>query len=255
MEDTTKLLHFALYAGAVMLSSGAETTRVEDTMERIMSKSKASIVECISVNTFLIASIVHENETITLTRRIKNSSVNFEKICLVNNISRAFVSGKITLDEAEVQLEKAETIPEFAPWLRVLAYSVACGAFTLTYGGTFLDAFISFWFGTMLGGLLLISETKPVPYFFLHLAGGALAGVGCELLVNIVPVPDMIIIGMITPLLPGRIMTNSIRDMLEGNFICGATKLVEALLIGFAIAGGVNMGMIVGEALMGGGVL
>ncbi len=250
--EHTKLMHFALKAGEIMLSSGAETTRVEDTMERIMSKSNASIVECISVNTFLIASIVHEEETITLTRRIKNSSVNFEKICLVNNISRAFVSGKITLDEAERELEKADTMPEFAPWLRILAYGVACGGFTLTYGGTGLDGFISFWFGTMLGGLLLITETRKVPYFFLHLIGGGLAGIGAELMIHFVHVPDMIIIGMITPLLPGRIMTNSIRDMLEGNFICGSTKLVEALLIAFAIAGGVSIGMIVGRGLMGG---
>lgn len=247
-----KLMHFALDAGEVMLSSGAETTRVEDTMERIMSKSNATIVQCISVNTFLIASIVHDEETVTLTRRVKNNSVNFEKICLINNISRAFVSGKITLDEAEHELEKLDTIPEFTPWLRILAYGVACGAFTMTYGGTWLDAIISFCFGTMLGGILLITETRNVPYFFLHLTGGLLAGIGAELMVHIVPVPDMIIIGMITPLLPGRVMTNSIRDMLEGNFICGATKLIEALLIGFAIAGGVSIGMIVGSTLMGG---
>lgn len=250
--EHTKLLHFALNAGEVMLSSGAETTRVEDTMERIMSKSNASIVECISVNTFLIASIVHDDETLTLTRRVKSNSVNFEKICLVNNISRAFVSEKITLDEAEHELENVDNIPEFKPSLRILAYGVACGAFSMTYGGTWLDGLISFFFGTMLGGLLLITETKTVPYFFLHLFGGVLAGIGAELMVPIVPVPDMIIIGMITPLLPGRVITNSIRDMLEGNFICGATKLVEALLIGFAIAGGVSIGMIVGGSLMGG---
>ena len=39
MDDDTKLLNLALDAGEIMLTSGAETYRVQDTMLRILSVS------------------------------------------------------------------------------------------------------------------------------------------------------------------------------------------------------------------------
>ncbi|HBF64881.1 MAG TPA: hypothetical protein DDW34_02910 [Clostridium sp.] len=53
----------------------------------------------------------------------------------------------------------------------------------------------------------------------------------------------MIIIGSIMPMLPGMTMTNSIRDIMEGHYISGTSKMAEALLIAFAIAGGVGFGI------------
>lgn len=251
--DNNKLLEFATDAGKAMLVSGAETSRVEDTMARILSKSNADKVEAMSMNTFILGSITNYGKTpLTLVKRVESSNVNFEKICRINDISRNFVSGKINLEEAVVELDNVEHAPTFTPKTRILAHGCACGGFTIVLGGTLLDGMISFIFGIILGALLVRSEHENIPYFFVNLVGGILAGLASTLIYKIVPVPDMIIIGTITPLLPGRVMTNSIRDMLEGNFICGGTKLMEALLVGFAIAGGVGFGVSVGHGIIGG---
>lgn len=249
--DNIKLLEFATDAGRLMLVSGAETSRVEDTMSRILSKSNATTIEAMSLNTFIIGSIINTGQPpLTLVKRVGNNHVNFEHICKINNISRDFVSEKISLDEAVEQLDNINSLPSFSSFTKILAHGCACGGFTLVLSGTFIDSIISFIFGIILGLLLILADKKNLPYFFVHLIGGMFAGIGATLLHKIIPMPDMVIIGTITPLLPGRVMTNSIRDMLEGNFICGSTKLLEALLVGFAIAGGVGFGVSVGNGIL-----
>lgn len=251
--NNNKLLEFATDAGKLMLTSGAETSRVEDTMSRILSKSNATSVEAMSLNTCIIGTINNKDEApLTLVKRVESSNVNFETICKINDISRNFVSDKITLDEAVNALEHIHEIPTFTKPTRIIAHGIACGGFTLVLSGTFMDGIVSFIFGIILGTLLLFSEDENIPFFFVNLVGGTLAGLGTTLLSPIVPIDELVIIGTITPLLPGRVMTNSIRDMLEGNFICGSTKLLEALLTGFAIAGGVGFGVSVGNAILGG---
>lgn len=244
MIDNNKLLKFALDAGEIMIASGAETSRVEDTMQRILSKSNAQSVEALCGNTFLFASLVNDDTTpITLVRAIKDRSVNFEKICGVNHISRNFVSEKVNLEDSIKELHLIEQVPTFPPLIRIISHGFASGGFTMVLSGTWIDGSISFFLGVILGALLVLSEDRKIPFFLLNLVGGIFSGFFATLFQTIVPTPDLIIIGTITPLLPGRIMTNSIRDMLESNFLCGSTQLIESLLIGVAIAGGVGIGV------------
>ena len=101
MDDDTKLLNLALDAGEIMLTSGAETYRVQDTMLRILSVSGRKQVEALALSTMLIVSLPREEKgPLSMARGVKDRSVNFEKICAVNNMSRSFVAGKITLEEA-----------------------------------------------------------------------------------------------------------------------------------------------------------
>lgn len=245
MNDTT-LLKFALDAGEIMLTSGAETHRVEDTMKRILSVSHSAGVEALALSTMLIVSIPSNSHgPMTLTRGVRDRSVNFEKICLVNTVSRAFVSKQICLSEATKQLEDIAFTGTFPPTLRMLCYGVACGSFTMVLNGSWMDGLAAFLFGLLMGILLINLSRKKVPYFLSYLLGGVLAGAGATIFHSFVPTagPDMIIIGSIMPLLPGITITNGIRDIMEGNFISGTTKLVEALLVAFAIAGGVGFGI------------
>src|SRR5699024_2613542 len=101
MDDDTKLLNLALDAGEIMLTSGAETYRVQDTMLRILSVSGRKHVEALALSTMLIVSLPREEKgPLSMARGVSDRSVNFEKICAVNNMSRSFVAGKITLEEA-----------------------------------------------------------------------------------------------------------------------------------------------------------
>lgn len=246
MLDDNLLLKFALDAGEIMLSSGGETHRVQDTMHRILSVSHSTGVEALAMSTFLIVSIPSKKSgSLTLTRGVYNRSVNFGKICSVNEISRAFVSRQITLKEAAKRLDKISHTSAYHPFTRILSFGVACGGFTLVLNGAWIDALAAFLFGVLIGILLNRSGKTKLPSFFTCLIGGFIAGAGSVIFQRLVPSAgvNMIIIGSIMPMLPGMTMTNSIRDIMEGHYISGTSKMAEALLIAFAIAGGVGFGI------------
>ena len=52
---------------------------------------------------------------------------------------------------------------------------------------------------------------------------------------------DKIIIGSIIPLLPGVPLTNSIRDFLNGDYLSGTIRMIDAVLVACCIALGVGV--------------
>lgn len=242
LDNDTKLLNLALDAGEVMLMSGAETYRVQDTMLRILSTSGREKIEALALSTMLIVSLPREIKgPLSMARGVSTRSVNFEKICAVNAMSRDFVAGKITLEEATERLLEIHHTPRFSDLAQILAYGLTSGGFTIVYNGNSLDGIAAFVIGMALG-LLVISNSKwKAPYFFSSFMGGVLTGLMGWFFHRLLPDTQIsnIVIGSIMPLLPGITMAKGIRDVLEGNFISGSSKLIEALLVACAIAGGV----------------
>ena len=246
MDYDTKLINLALDAGEIMLGSGAETFRVQDTMRRILSVSGREKIEALALSTMLIVTLPREEKgPLSMARGVKTRAVNFEKICAVNSMSRAFVSGEISLEEAADQIHSIHDTPSFPPIIQILGYALASGGFSYIYSYSATDGFFAFFIGMLLGSLMLWIEKKKVPYFLNSFMGGLLTGIAACAIHKAFPMThmDKMIIGSIMPLLPGLTLSKSIRDLLEGNFISGNSKMMEALLIACAIAGGVAIAL------------
>lgn len=52
---------------------------------------------------------------------------------------------------------------------------------------------------------------------------------------------DMIIIGSIMPLVPGMQITNSLRDIISGDFLSGMIGITKGIFVALAIALGVGL--------------
>ena len=63
------------------------------------------------------------------------------------------------------------------------------------------------------------------------------------------------IIGSIIPLVPGVPFTNGIRDIADGDYISGAVRLLDAMLVFLCVAIGVGVMFTVYRRLMGGFLL
>lgn len=109
-EYYRKLLDMAVLAGEIMIRSGAETHRVEDTLQRILSTSHFAHAESFVFTTGLIVTLSDpESETLSITQRISGTSQNLGRVAEVNSVSRNFCDGKITLDEAMETLYAIKT--------------------------------------------------------------------------------------------------------------------------------------------------
>lgn len=244
MDKDTLLINLALDAGEIMIKNGAETFRVQDTMQRILATSGQKKIEALALSTVLLVTLPRkEKGPLSMMRAIHTRSVNFQKVCDVNDMSRAFVSGKITLEQAITQLESIKQQHGYPLPLYLLGYGIISGGFSYLYSPSVLDAFLSFLVGLLLGYIDRWLGRQKMPYFLPPFLGSAFVAFCACCLESIFSASsiDTIIIGGIMPLLPGVTFSKSMRDLLEGNIISGYTKAVEAFVVACSLAGGVAL--------------
>ena len=100
ITDYKLLLDTAVLAGEIMLRSGAEVYRVEDTIHRMLAVSGLKTTEAYVTATGLIVTLDDPNmDSLTVVRRIRNRDTNLSQIAETNQISRRFCTGDLTLKE------------------------------------------------------------------------------------------------------------------------------------------------------------
>ncbi len=240
------LFKTAMLAGEIMAQSGAETFRVEDTMTRILRTSGLKVIEVFVTTTGFMATLSDpEIQPITEVLRINRRSNNLNLINGVNQISRDLCNQKVTVEEAYDQLLQIRGRKNYPDLLITLATLISTGGFTGLFGGSVLDCVIAavngLWIN-LLGRLL----TGKVGSTFMKDAAKSLCiaffTMICTLLFHKAH-PDVIIIGSIMPLVPGVPITNAIRDTLQGDYMSGTSRAVEAFVISAGIALGIGFGM------------
>lgn len=241
--NPNQALNFAVLAGEIMLSSGAETYRVEDTIKRILSNCNFEGSESFVTTTGIFASIKDDEAGIvTVVRRVRIKANNFEKIILVNNVSRSFQDGKIDIDKAIASLSEINVKPPYSDIIKTLATGMACFSFSFIFGGYLSDCINAFFTGFILQFFLLLLQKGNVTRVLINILGGGIIAIISLTLLNlgIGQNLDKVIIGSLMPLVPGIGITNAIRDILEGDYLSGTTRTVDALIVGVAIATGVG---------------
>ena len=88
-------MNTAILAGEIMLKSGAEAYRVEDTIRHILNMAHVENVDTIVLMTGIVATLDNPDmETITVIRRVESRGNNLNRIAIANDISRRFVREK-----------------------------------------------------------------------------------------------------------------------------------------------------------------
>lgn len=236
------IVELASLAGKTMLENGAETYRVEDTMERICSADP-----CIkNINTFVTPTGIFisvqstSGESYIDIKRIKKRTTNLLKVYEVNNISRTLVSGSIDHDQALKFLGKLNK-PVINYYDTILSAGLSAGFFALLFGGNLWDGLVAS-FGGAIIQFLRLSPRVAISGLIINIIGGVIAALFGIFFSIIIPIGNMdpLISGIIMPLLPGLAITSAIRDTIYGDLVSGTVRSVEALLIAFFIAFGVG---------------
>ena len=237
-----QLSHVAMEMGVILLSNGAETYRVEESMHRICLALGAKEAEIFVVPTTIIISVTLEEEApLTRTRRIHSRKIDLTKVSEINHLSRQICFEPTNYKDLLSEIRLIDSIPSYPHYLQVLAFAFISQMFTLFFGGSFMDSCVGFLIGI---GIKLQMDTMrrfQANVFFTHIVGGLIASTVAVIAAGLEPTTNMdtIIIGSIMTLVPGLAITNSIRDIIAGDYLSGLAKGVEALLIGAAIAAGV----------------
>lgn len=246
-KNLTLLADTAVLAGELMLTSGAETFRAETTMIHILRKGTNAGVTALALTTSIMITIEEpDTPPLTIIRRIHGSSLNLSRISMVNEISRSFCSDRISLEEAYEQLQNLPSSIYSRKWYALSIIGVAVG-FTLFFGGTFLDVIATLITASVLACIFLTCKRLSLGGFAVNCMSSIGLALTCMFLKHtIFPAidSDIVIIGSIMPLVPGVAITNAIRDTLQGDYISGSARILEAFVAAAAIAIGVGLGML-----------
>lgn len=246
ITDYKLLLDTAVLAGQIMLQNGAEIYRVEDTIHRILKMSRFKYAEAYVTPTGLIVTLDDpKTESMTVMKRIDTRGTNLYRITIANQISREFCAGEISLKEAFHALKHMESGP-YPMMYKDMAGIVASMAFSVLLGGSLTDAL-----GAGLAGVCMVfagricRRIKINDFLTLLLSSAVIAVTACALGAAAWTgmERDRIIIGAIMPMLPGAAATTAVRDTLQGDYVAGGAKALEAFIHAAAIALGVWLGM------------
>ena len=100
-----KLLNTIIEAGKMLVESGAEVNRVEETMVRMCRCFEGiEYADSYVTLTGIMFSLTYENKTITRICRVHTGEVDLNRIDQINTLSRRICSNPISVDELANEL-------------------------------------------------------------------------------------------------------------------------------------------------------
>lgn len=245
--DIKKVVNFALNAGRILLKNGAEIFRVDETIQRICKRYHVE-----EVDTFVLSHAIFINaerggeEVYSKIKHVPLSGANLAIVAEVNDLSRKITAGMMNLDEAIVELDRIEHMPEKKKYQLVLAAGVGASAFGYLLGASAMESICAFFIGCILQLWVLFARKHKLSKIIINIFGGILITSMAVLMYVFVPVRmqiDGMIIAGIMPLVPGAAFVNAIRDIADSDFLSGTVRMIDALLVFVYIATGVGIAL------------
>lgn len=253
METIATTLDAVCLASQIILESGGETYRAEETVERMCNGLKVPHVDVLALPTGLMLTLTLEDDS-SLTRivRVRNRATDLTRIDQCNCVSRQVAAGQLSAQDALDRLREIHRPKPEHRWLLIGASALSAAGFTVMLGGLWIDFFVSFFCGAVVQFVLPPLSRRRVPMLLSGLLAGALttlvALLGTLVFEHVRVEP--IISGAIMPLLPGLATTNGIRDTIRGDLVSGGARIVEAILCAVMLAAGVGLML----SMWGGGI-
>ena len=233
------LLTCILDMGEILLTSGAEIIRVEDTLNRLCSAYGFTQINVFSITSSIVLTAhCPDDRVITQTRRIPARDTNLEKVAQVNALSRRICRTPLSVKEFQEEIAKVRAVGSYANWILCLSYVVISATFCVFFGGSAWDSLAAAISGLVVFFIQLFLRKLKMNGVLHSLLASALTALVVVFLVKlgIGHAPENITIGNIMLLIPGVAFTTALRDLTNGDTLSGLLGLSEAVIKAIAIA-------------------
>ena len=235
-------LEIILKAGKILLSSGAEISRTEDTMNYIARAMNFKDLEAYVSNRGIFATAKKDDNTeITRIYNVPEVDINLSKIESVNALSRRITQKSITIEEVINELEKIDTMPDYLIFWRLVAYTIGASGFSYAIGSSITDSIIAGIIGLILGAYMCTIKRILNSDVLITILGSILIALLGNLFIhfNIGSNLSVILLGAMIDIVPGVPFVNAIREYSQNNYNTGITLMMGALLTCISMAVGV----------------
>lgn len=237
-KKINKILTLLLKTGQMLLESGAETYRAEETVVYLFNSITFGEIDVFAIPTAINIDIVINDIHYSGIKSVRRRDINLEVIEKINTFSRYAVKNGIDVDTAFEALALIENEKKGKTLFMIFSFGMAAGFFSLMLGGGFVEfviAFLSCMLVQFMGKITKISERV---IFFHAVIGGALPAILAKVFFNIFHFGDVniIVIASMLPLFPGISTVNAIRDAVWGDLVSGISRLLYAAITAVALA-------------------
>ena len=237
--DYYLLTDLAAQVGHGLAISGAETFRVEDTIRRIL---RAYGIECevfAIPNCLTISFEAANGKPLTIMKRIGFHGNDLDAVEQFNALSRRICRETPEVEVAMQWLEETQAAcRRYSLPVYYLGHYLGAFGFCFVFGGTLRDSLWAGLLGLIIGlvnGFLNRLEVNP---FFRTIAASFFMAAPAYLVASLgwMDSVDSSIIGALMILVPGLLITNSMRDIIYGDTNSGVFRIVSVVLSALAIA-------------------
>ncbi|MDE6952287.1 MAG: threonine/serine exporter family protein [Erysipelotrichales bacterium] len=241
--DDLRILNSINHIGYLLLKHGAEIYRVEESLEYMCKSFGFTNIEVFAIPTFYTLSLtLHDGQPYQITKRSRVNRIHLDHLyelnCLVRNIS----AKKLSIEQIEKEIEDIENQTLNLP-LIFIGYIISASMFCVFFGGGVNEMYVSGIIGMALYFFIYIMERVNINSIVrtllasMLLASIAIFSNKLGFIYNL----QSVITGSLMILVPGIAITNSLRDIISGDFISGLARMSEAILIATSIAIGVGI--------------
>ena len=233
------LLDLATDLGYELAMCGAETFRVEESINRVLAAYGLE-AEAFAIPNYLIVSIQSKDGTpVTRMRRIGHHGNDLDSVELYSSLSRAICAERPSPEEALRWLDEVRRRRRhFSGAGRLAGDFLGALGFGLFFGGDWVDGLCAGICGMLVGFVNKVLDDMKANPFFRTIAASFLMALFAYLLgaAGIVRNSDAVTIGALMLLVPGLLFTNAMRDIIYGDTNSGINRIVQVLLVAVAIA-------------------
>ena len=242
-----ELLEFAVSLANKLQACGAETYRVEETINRIVNAYGVERVDAFVIPNSVMASLeTDEGQIVTKIRRLKGGETILDGIERYTALCRRVCTDKPDMQTARAWLRTTEKsvcrykLPVF--FLATFLIGVGFGVF---FGGGLIEALAAGICGILIGAAQKFMSRFHANTFFTSFVCSFILGFSANALtaIHVGGNADIVTIGAIMLLVPGFLFTNSMRDVIYGDTMSGLNRLVQVLIIGVALVIGTSSGV------------
>ena len=243
MANVTEWAELVADSGMALLRNGAETYRTNETMEYMAKALGAKRIDLFVIPSTVMVSLTNrEGESATIMRKVRNRTINLDRVTRINELSRALVSGECTFEEAQhlvevIRRERTGFSIGYSVFFAGLV-GMGCGVMQNATWPEFVAAFLAGALVRVVAHIVSRVEGTRFLFEFLGAMVAALFGMLCQHLFPFIS-RDVVTVGGIMTLVPGVAITNAIRDIINGDNLSGLVRGLEAALTSVAIAMGV----------------
>lgn len=233
------LLELATNLGYELSMAGAETFRVEESIQRILGAYGVN-AEVFAIPNYLVVTVTDDDgKPITKMRRIGQHGNNLDAVEKFSNLSRSLCSQRPDPEAGLGWIDQTRNkISHYTLPMLFLGYFLGSSGHALFFGGNAIDSLCSGICGMTVGLVSQFLEKRKANPFFSTIASAFVMAILAYALGawGITRNPDAVIIGALMILVPGLLFTNAMRDIIYGDTNSGINRIVQVVLVAVAIA-------------------